>query len=64
MGILVVEVGVFPSGFLAYLLGAHFLCFLGIGGRDDAKVSIPATVVLRYMFSPAEMRVGSCPMLL
>lgn len=29
---------------------------LGWGGRDDAKVSIPATVVLRYMFVPAEMR--------
>ncbi|CAN8256116.1 unnamed protein product [Cochlearia groenlandica] len=29
---------------------------LGWGGRDDAKISIPATVVLRYMFSPAEMR--------
>ncbi|CAN0859908.1 HIV Tat-specific factor 1 [Linum grandiflorum] len=29
---------------------------LGWGGRDDAKVSIPSTVVLRYMFAPAEMR--------
>ncbi|KAH1037341.1 hypothetical protein GLYMA_20G218800v4 [Glycine max] len=29
---------------------------LGWGGRDDAKVSIPATVILRYMFAPAEMR--------
>nr|BAJ53149.1 JHL23J11.4 [Jatropha curcas] len=29
---------------------------LGWGGRDDAKVLIPATVVLRYMFTPAEMR--------
>ncbi|RID73494.1 hypothetical protein BRARA_B00646 [Brassica rapa] len=29
------------------------LSFLGIG---DAKISIPATVVLPYMFSPAEMR--------
>ncbi|EXC24922.1 HIV Tat-specific factor 1-like protein [Morus notabilis] len=29
---------------------------LGWGGRDDAKVSIPATVVLRNMFTPAEMR--------
>ncbi|KAL1205820.1 Splicing factor U2af large subunit A [Cardamine amara subsp. amara] len=29
---------------------------LGWGGTDDAKVSIPATVVLRYMFSPAEIR--------
>ncbi|XVF26404.1 hypothetical protein REPUB_Repub14bG0013600 [Reevesia pubescens] len=25
-------------------------------GRDDAKVTIPATVVLRNMFAPAEMR--------
>ncbi|KAL5707591.1 hypothetical protein ACHQM5_018480 [Ranunculus cassubicifolius] len=29
---------------------------LGWGGRDDAKVLTPATVVLRHMFSPAEMR--------
>lgn len=29
---------------------------LGWGGRDDAKVLIPATVVLRNMFTPAEMR--------
>ncbi|KAM6550172.1 hypothetical protein CsatB_021848 [Cannabis sativa] len=29
---------------------------LGWGGRDDAKLCIPATVVLRYMFMPAEMR--------
>ncbi|XP_031100828.1 splicing factor U2AF-associated protein 2 isoform X1 [Ipomoea triloba] len=29
---------------------------LGWGGRDDAKVSIPATVLLRYMFTPAELR--------
>lgn len=29
---------------------------LGWAGRDDAKVSIPATVVLRYMFTLAEMR--------
>ncbi|XP_050233781.1 splicing factor U2AF-associated protein 2 isoform X2 [Mercurialis annua] len=29
---------------------------LGWGGRDDAKVSMPATVVLRYMFTLAEMR--------
>ncbi|KAG6645284.1 splicing factor U2AF-associated protein 2 [Carya illinoinensis] len=29
---------------------------LGWAGRDDAKVLIPATVVLRYMFTPAEMR--------
>ncbi|XP_042493452.1 splicing factor U2AF-associated protein 2 isoform X2 [Macadamia integrifolia] len=29
---------------------------LGWGGRDGAKVSIPATVVLRYMFTVTEMR--------
>ncbi|CAA0814520.1 RNA binding (RRM/RBD/RNP motifs) family protein [Striga hermonthica] len=29
---------------------------LGWGGRDDAKVSIPATVILRYMFTPADLR--------
>ncbi|CAN7067979.1 unnamed protein product [Brassica rapa subsp. trilocularis] len=29
---------------------------LGWGGRDDAKIAIPGTVVLRHMFSPAEMR--------
>ncbi|KAJ4719173.1 splicing factor U2AF-associated protein 2 [Melia azedarach] len=29
---------------------------LGWGGRDDAKVTISATVVLRYMFTTAEMR--------
>ncbi|WOL01296.1 hypothetical protein Cni_G10012 [Canna indica] len=29
---------------------------LGWGGHDDAKVIIPATVVLRYMFTPAELR--------
>ncbi|KAI3459105.1 hypothetical protein Pfo_015768 [Paulownia fortunei] len=29
---------------------------LGWGGRDDAKVSIPAAVILRYMFTPAELR--------
>ncbi|PPD95916.1 hypothetical protein GOBAR_DD07061 [Gossypium barbadense] len=29
---------------------------LSWGGRDDAKVTIPATVVLRNMFTPAEMR--------
>ncbi|GFP95776.1 hiv tat-specific factor 1 homolog, partial [Phtheirospermum japonicum] len=30
---------------------------LGWGGRDDLKVSIPATVILRYMFTPSELRV-------
>ncbi|KAK1371953.1 splicing factor U2AF-associated protein 2 [Heracleum sosnowskyi] len=29
---------------------------LGWGGRDDSKLMIPTTVVLRFMFSPAEMR--------
>ncbi|KAK4263447.1 hypothetical protein QN277_028850 [Acacia crassicarpa] len=29
---------------------------LGWGGRDDAKVSIQATVILRFMFTPAELR--------
>ncbi|EPS62745.1 hypothetical protein M569_12044, partial [Genlisea aurea] len=29
---------------------------LGWGGRDDAKVAIPATVILRHMFTPAELR--------
>ncbi|KAL3520444.1 hypothetical protein ACH5RR_018593 [Cinchona calisaya] len=29
---------------------------LGWGGRDDAKVLIPATVILRYMFTPDEIR--------
>lgn len=37
-----------------------FLCG-GSAGRDDAKVLIPATVVLRYMFTPAEMRVSFEP---
>ncbi|GJU33673.1 splicing factor U2af-associated protein 2, partial [Tanacetum coccineum] len=30
---------------------------LGWGGRDDSKLLIPATVLLRYMFTSAEMRV-------
>lgn len=34
-----------------------YFCFHDLGGRDDSKLLIPATVVLRYMFSPAEMRV-------
>jgi HIV Tat-specific factor 1 len=29
---------------------------LGWGGRDDLKLLIPATIILRFMFSPAEMR--------
>ncbi|CAN1768444.1 hypothetical protein LINPERHAP1_LOCUS10646 [Linum perenne] len=30
--------------------------FLCLCGRYDAKISIPSTVILRYMFAPAEMR--------
>lgn len=33
----------------------YFTCIAG--GRDDAKLSIPATVILRNMFSPAEIMV-------
>ncbi|XP_058094313.1 splicing factor U2AF-associated protein 2 isoform X1 [Magnolia sinica] len=29
---------------------------LGWGGHDDAKLKIPATIVLRHMFTPAELR--------
>lgn len=29
---------------------------LGWGGRDDSKLKIPSTVILRYLFTPAEMR--------
>lgn len=29
---------------------------LGWGGHDDSKVSIPTTIVLRHMFTPAEIR--------
>lgn len=29
---------------------------LGWGGHDDAKVSIPVTIVLSHMFTPAELR--------
>ncbi|KAJ6793229.1 HIV Tat-specific factor 1-like protein isoform X2 [Iris pallida] len=29
---------------------------LGWGGHDDSKVSIPTTIILRYMFTPAELR--------
>eukprot|EP00268_Persea_americana_P069057 TRINITY_DN972_c0_g1_i6.p1 TRINITY_DN972_c0_g1~~TRINITY_DN972_c0_g1_i6.p1 ORF type:complete len:499 (-),score=140.50 TRINITY_DN972_c0_g1_i6:745-2241(-) len=29
---------------------------LGWGGHDDAKLTIPATIVLRQMFTPAELR--------
>ncbi|GAA0168075.1 RNA splicing factor [Lithospermum erythrorhizon] len=33
---------------------------LGWGGRDDAKLLVPATVILRHMFIPAEMRAEEC----
>lgn len=42
--------------YLIYYLDSwihYFMCIAG--GRDDAKLSIPATVILRNMFSPAEM---------
>jgi len=29
---------------------------LGWGGHDDKKLMIPATVILRHMFTPAELR--------
>lgn len=35
-----------------------FLSFMYLGGRDDAKVLIPTTIVLRHMFAPAELRVS------
>ena len=57
MAIIVLEVGLFLGWFI-FIVMALGLSFLGIG---DAKISIPATVVLPYMFSPAEMRVGFCP---
>ncbi|RVX23943.1 HIV Tat-specific factor 1 [Vitis vinifera] len=38
------------------LRGLKTRFLVGVGGHDDAKLSIPATVVLRYMFTPAEMR--------
>lgn len=28
-----------------------------IGGHDDSKLLVPATVILRNMFAPAELRV-------
>ncbi|XP_035820971.1 splicing factor U2AF-associated protein 2 [Zea mays] len=31
---------------------------LGWGGHDDKKLMIPATVILRHMFTPAELRVA------
>ncbi|KAE8726917.1 pentatricopeptide repeat-containing protein [Hibiscus syriacus] len=33
---------------------------LSWGGRDDAKVTVPVTVVLRSMFTPTEMRMRIC----
>lgn len=33
------------------------IAFYDLGGRDDSKLLIPATVLLRYMFTLAEMRV-------
>ncbi|PIN14110.1 hypothetical protein CDL12_13271 [Handroanthus impetiginosus] len=45
----------FPILFLNVLM-FHLIHCDQTGGRDDAKVSIPATVVLRYMFTPAELR--------
>ena len=33
------------------------LVFYDLGGRDDSKLLIPATVLLRYMFTLEEMRV-------
>lgn len=58
-----------------YLCDLHFLVYhasyvlmwsslYDTGGRDDAKISIPTTVVLRYMFTPAEMRVDVIEFLL
>ncbi|XP_020397307.1 HIV Tat-specific factor 1 homolog, partial [Zea mays] len=32
---------------------------LGWGGHDDKKLMIPATVILRHMFTPVELRVSS-----
>lgn len=31
---------------------------LCLGGHDDSKVMLPVTIVLRHMFTPAELRVG------
>ena len=40
---------------------SDIMCLYATGGRDDAKVSIPATVVLRQMFTLSEMRVSVEP---
>jgi len=40
---------------------ADFMFLYPTGGRDDAKVSIPATVVLRHLFTLSEMRVSLEP---
>lgn len=42
---------------VGYFIADRSCSSINKGGRDDAKVSIPSTVVLRYMFAPAEMRV-------
>jgi hypothetical protein len=43
--------------------GSYFICFLDnflkLGGHDDKKLMIPTTVILRHMFTPAELRVSS-----
>ncbi|EYU39486.1 hypothetical protein MIMGU_mgv1a0105401mg, partial [Erythranthe guttata] len=39
-----------------YLNRFFFPLELQQSGRDDSKVSIPAAVILRYMFTPAELR--------
>lgn len=42
---------------LEQILSYIDISFYYLGGRDDSKAAIPTTIVLRYMFSPAEMRV-------
>ncbi|KAF3501225.1 hypothetical protein F2Q69_00044749 [Brassica cretica] len=44
------------SSFNTLLLRNPNKLILQSSGRDDAKIAIPGTVVLRHMFSPAEMR--------
>ena len=51
---MIIVCSVYPDNNMIFLL-------CGTAGRDDAKVSIPATVILRYMFTPAEMRVSFEP---
>jgi hypothetical protein len=43
------------------LHASDIMCLYATGGRDDAKVSIPATVVLRHLFTLSEMRVSLEP---